>query len=40
MTDVYCEFYQYYTDATYTPELYVYLDKGRWGMMVSFDQIY
>lgn len=34
MTDVYCEFYQYYLDALYTPEFHVYLDKGTWGMMV------
>lgn len=34
ISDAYCEFYQYYPDKSYTPEFYVYLDKGKWGMMV------
>lgn len=35
ITNVYCEFYQYYPDASYLPEIYVFLDKRSWGLMVS-----
>lgn len=34
-TDVYCEFYQYFTDGIYTPEIYVYINNAKWGLMVS-----
>lgn len=35
ITDVYCEFLQYYTDQTYSPTFHVFLNGGRWEMMVG-----